>query len=192
MSKIEIRYMRIKKFIRLLISLIEYALALANVTGSQSDIIHYCMAMYLGQLIFRLFEVIELLSPSEQINNIYFHLQSTSMFVFVSQTFYMITTHIYYQSEKEEFAKHYVGELCDIMAYYWSQRNIVICSFIFALFLKQYNLYYLTYLEIHIEAKQKNLKVQDVIKLKYYTFFTETLRDSENTLSYFQKKRTYF
>lgn len=48
MTKTEIRYMRIKKFIRLLISLIEYALALANVTGSQSDIIHYCMAMYLG------------------------------------------------------------------------------------------------------------------------------------------------
>lgn len=136
--------------------------------------------------------MIELLSPTDQINNIYYHLQSTSMLVFVSQSFYMITTHIYYQSEKEEFAKHYVGELCDIMAYYWSQRKIVICSFFFALFLKQYNLYYLTYLEIHIEAKQRNLKVQDIIKLKYYTFYTETLRDSENTLSYFQKKRTYF
>lgn len=46
-------------------------------------------------------------------------------------------------------------------------------------------MYYLIYLELHIEAKQKNKKVEEIIKLKYYTFFTEILRDSENTYSFF-------
>ena len=48
MTKSESSYMKIKKVSRFMISLVEYALALANVTGSQSDIIHYCMAIYLG------------------------------------------------------------------------------------------------------------------------------------------------
>jgi hypothetical protein len=68
----------------------------------------------------------------------------------------------------------------------------VIASFFVALFLKQYNMYYLIYLEIHIWAKQKNMKVQDVIRHKYYTFYTEILRDSENTFSFFQKDKPYF
>ena len=84
MTKSEKNYMKIKKVCRFLISLIEYALALANATGSQSNIIHYCMAIYLGQLLFRIFEIVELASCSEQINSQYLHLQSTSMFVFFS------------------------------------------------------------------------------------------------------------
>lgn len=68
----------------------------------------------------------------------------------------------------------------------------MIASFFVALFLKQYNMYYLIYLEIHIWAKQKNMKVQDVIRHKYYTFYTEILRDSENTFSFFQKDKPYF
>lgn len=42
------------------------------------------------------------------------------MFVFICQIFYMVTTCVYFQSDKEEIAKYYVGELCDIMAYYGS------------------------------------------------------------------------
>jgi len=53
-------------------------------------------------------------------------------------------------------------------------------------------MYYLVYLEIHMEAKQKNRRVADIIKLKYYTFFTEVLRDSETTYSFFQKDKPYF
>lgn len=104
----------------------------------------------------------------------------------------MLTTHVYFQSDKEDIAKYYVGELCDIMTFYASTRKIVICAFFIALFLKQYNMYYLIYLEIHIEAKQKSKKVSEIIKLKYYTFFTEILRNSENTYSFFQKDKPYF
>lgn len=59
MTKNDLSYMKIKKIVRFLISVVEYLMALANATGSQSDIVHYCMALYLGQLIFRLFEMIE-------------------------------------------------------------------------------------------------------------------------------------
>lgn len=104
----------------------------------------------------------------------------------------MLTTHVYFQPDKEEIAKFYVGELCDILNYYATQRKIVIASYLIALFLKQYNMYYMVYLEIHIYAKQKVMKIQDAIKRKYYIFFTEVLRDSENTFSYFQKDRPYF
>lgn len=93
----------------------------------------------------------------------------------------MLITHTGYQKEKFEIARYYVGEMCDIMAYYYSQKRIVILAYLIALLLKYYNTYFVIYLELHIEAKQKNLKVLDMIRLKYYTFFTETLRDSEKT-----------
>jgi hypothetical protein len=40
-------------------------------------------------------------------------------------------------------------------------------------------------LEIHIEARQKDCLVEDIIKEKYFEFYTETLRDSEEAYSFF-------
>lgn len=65
----------------------------------------------------------------------------------------MLTTYVFYHSEKVEIARYYVGELCDIMNYYNSQRKIVILAYFIAMFLKMYNMYCIVYLEIHIEAK---------------------------------------
>lgn len=36
------------------------------------------------------------------------------------------------------------------------------------------------------------MKICDLVKHKYYTFFTETLRESENTFSYFQQNKPCF
>lgn len=59
MTKNDLSCMKVKKIARVLVSTVEYLMAMANATGSQSNIVHYCMALYLGQLIFRTFEMIE-------------------------------------------------------------------------------------------------------------------------------------
>lgn len=73
-------------------------------------------------------------------------------------------TYVFYHSEKVEIARYYVGELCDIMVYYESQRKIVILAFFVALFLKLFNNYFYMYFELHIEAKQKNMVVSKMVK----------------------------
>lgn len=58
----------------------------------------------------------------------------------------MFSTFVQYHSEKVEVALYYVGELCDIMAYYEEQRKLVMISIIIAVFLKTYNTYCILYL----------------------------------------------
>jgi len=77
------------------------------------------------------------------------------MMLFFCQGSYMLTSHMFFYSEKLELNKYYQGELCSIMSFYERQRYIIVFSYLIAVFLKFYNMYFYTYLEIHIEAKQK-------------------------------------
>jgi len=105
----------------------------------------------------------------------------------------MLTSNgVYFLNEKLEFSRNYNGELCDVMAFYEKNRFIIIYSYLVAIFLKIYNMYFTSYLEIHVEAKQKDVKVADIIRLHYFKFFTETLPDSENTLSFFGWNKPFY
>jgi hypothetical protein len=48
LTKSELNNMKFKKLARFLLSLVQCLMALANATGSQSDIVHYCIAFYYG------------------------------------------------------------------------------------------------------------------------------------------------
>lgn len=71
-----------------------------------------------------------------------YHLQSTSMFVIFCQISYMQTSHVFLYSEKLELAKYYSGEICDLMAFYETYRSIIIYSYLIAILLKLYNMYF--------------------------------------------------
>lgn len=118
----------------------------------------------MGQLIFRFMEVVEFASPTPSIQNQYLHIQSISMFVFGSQMLYMLTTNVYFHSEKIEIARHYVGELCDVMLFYQTQKMVCSMSYLVALLLKQYNLYIYYQNEIIIFARQHNIKIIDGVR----------------------------
>ena len=82
LSQRDISIFNLKAFVRLFISIIEMVMAQANITGSQSDIVHYLICLIYGQLIFRLFECIEYFSPSSKKYCQIYHIQSLSMMIF--------------------------------------------------------------------------------------------------------------
>mmetsp|Transcript_487 Transcript_487/g.491 ORF Transcript_487/g.491 Transcript_487/m.491 type:complete len:85 (+) Transcript_487:2155-2409(+) len=84
------------------------------------------------------------------------------MVMFV-QLVYMATSDLTFHSEKLEAQKYYQGELCDLIGNYESRRCVILISFLFAVVFKIYNSHYYYYLDIHVEARQKNCKVEDVI-----------------------------
>ena len=71
------------------------------------------------------------------------------------------------------------------MSYYEKQRCLLIISYIVAVIIKVYNNWYYYYLKINIEVKQKEMDIQQVIRLSYYEFYTKTLRETETSYSFF-------
>ena len=107
-----------KQFFRFLLTCLEVAMALANVTGSQSDLIHILICFIFGQFIFRLYETFEMISPTTQINCSLYHIQSSTGLVVFVQISYMLTTFPYFLGEKLTLNEYYSGELCSLMHYY--------------------------------------------------------------------------
>lgn len=97
----------------------------------------------------------------------------------------MLTSHVLFYSEKLELTKYYSGELCDAMVFYETWRSLLVYSYFFAILLKLYNNYFQTILEIHIEAKSKDIKVSDVIKHRYFKFYIVMILESETQYSFF-------
>jgi len=76
------------------------------------------------------------------------------MMALFCQVVYMLTSNgVFFINEKADFARYYNGELCDVIAFYETNRFIILWSYLVAVFLKFYNMYLEAYLEIHIEAK---------------------------------------
>ena len=72
------------------------------------------------------------------------------------------------------------------MGNYTNMKNIIVLSYLFAMAIKIYNVQYQTYLEINIEALEKNCLMEDVIRARYFTFFSKTLPESHNSVSMFR------
>jgi hypothetical protein len=105
--------------------------------------------------------------------------------VITTQILFMISTFPHFWSEKLILNNYYSGELCDLMSYYQNFRYQLLTAYVIAVIIKFYNSYYTCYVEMNIEARQKDCKVSDIMKLRYYSLFTDILRDSESTFSFF-------
>ena len=93
------------------------------------------------------------------------------MVLFV-QLVYMASSDLRFYSEKKELQQYYHGELCDVMGHYETRRWILLISYVLAVFLKVYNSHYYYFLDVHIEARQENCRVEKIIKKRYFNFFS--------------------
>ena len=153
MTQSQLNSLSTKMFLRLILTCVEVAMALANVTGSQSDLIHMLMCFVFGQLIFRFYEIVEMVSPTAQIDCSLYHIQSSSGLVIFVQMTYMLTTFPYFHGEKLTLNEYYSGELCSLLHYYKLQRYILVASYLYAITLKLYNTYFFIFTEMHIKAR---------------------------------------
>ena len=65
-------------------------------------LVHFWLVFIAGQLIYRCFEILGDWEPGKDITSFYFHLQSTSIIIVLTQGLYMLTGEWYYYSEKLE------------------------------------------------------------------------------------------
>ena len=73
--------------------------------------------------------------------------------IFFVQISYMATSHVYYHTEKMQLNENYQGELCNLLVFYEKQRCFGIVAYIFAVFIKVYNVWYYYNLKMHVKAK---------------------------------------
>ena len=71
------------------------------------------------------------------------------------------------------------------MVFYEKQRCFGIVAYIFAVFIKIYNVWYYYNLKMHVKAKQAEVPVAEMIKMSYYKFYTQKLVKSESTQTFY-------
>lgn len=74
----------------------------------------------------------------------------------------------------------YHGDLCDNLKFRTSCLLQAYVTYVVALVLKLYNSYQNVYLSIQIEAKQKGMKLAELIKHKYFIFFNSILESQDD------------
>lgn len=89
-----------------------------------------------------------------------------------------------YQSEKEEFAQHYQGELCSYLSYQDRRRRIWLVSYCVACFLKLVNAYNYYWVKLNLESRILDKKMSEIYIHNYFKFFWVTLRDAESSSTF--------
>ena len=69
------------------------------------------------------------------------------------------------------------------MGYQITQQYLILVSYLCACVYKIYNAYYISYLTIHVEARDKDKTIEEIKRLKYYQFYTRMLRQESSTLT---------
>jgi hypothetical protein len=76
---------------------------------------------------------------------------------------YISMPHFYY--EKQLMIPMYNGELCSSIDTNKLEFVMILCAYILGWILKLINVYSIFYNEVRVEAKAKDMKIQDVVRL---------------------------
>lgn len=120
MNLTELIMFRMRTVVKFIIAGIEAIIGSSIVSGSQSDLVNYMPVLVYGQLIYRFYELMAIPSPNMQQSYQLMNVFSISSMVLFIQFWYIMSSSLNYQSEKEEFARLYEGrgELCNITQYW--------------------------------------------------------------------------
>ena len=98
------------------------------------------------------------------------------MLLFVQICYYLSPNSNYnFYDEKQIFALFYKGELCNLIDTNNLDFVMILIAYILAVILKMINKNNKFQHEVRVLAKIKEMKVEEVIKLKYFQFYTTKL-----------------
>ena len=100
--------------------------------------------------------------------------------VIVVQIIFVYTSMPHFYFEKQLMIPVYNGELCSPIDTNKLEFVMILCAYILGWILKLINVYSVFYHEVRVEAKAKDMKIQDVVRLQYFHFYTTLLSENES------------